>query len=206
MVHAYHVIMPAYGFWLPNDPRGSWSDFVGKWELIRFGRTTKHLPRRGLAELSRSELAARDSARATLDYPPVQFTGVQARGIARGFAAAVQRNGYAIWACAIMPEHTHLVIGRHTYKVEQIANLLKGAATRQLIKEGLHPLSKYGSRSRPPAMWAAKQWKTYLDDEQAIEEAVRYVEENPEREGKRRQAWSFVTRFAGLEQGWVTYH
>jgi hypothetical protein len=28
-VLAYHVVLGAYGFWLPNDPRGSWSDFVG---------------------------------------------------------------------------------------------------------------------------------------------------------------------------------
>lgn len=28
MVLAYHVIFGAYGFWLPNDPRGSWSKFV----------------------------------------------------------------------------------------------------------------------------------------------------------------------------------
>ncbi len=33
MIHAYHVIMGAYGFWLPNDPRGSWSAFVGAGNL-----------------------------------------------------------------------------------------------------------------------------------------------------------------------------
>ena len=36
-VLAYHLILTAYGFWLPNDPRGSWSDFVRAWELRRFG-------------------------------------------------------------------------------------------------------------------------------------------------------------------------
>ena len=41
MVSGYHVILSAYGFWLPNDPRGSWSDFVGAWELFRFGPATK---------------------------------------------------------------------------------------------------------------------------------------------------------------------
>ena len=41
MVYASHVIFCAYGFWLPNDPRGSWSDFVGSWELLRFGRATQ---------------------------------------------------------------------------------------------------------------------------------------------------------------------
>ncbi len=28
MVYAYHTIFAAYGIWLPNDPGGSWSDFV----------------------------------------------------------------------------------------------------------------------------------------------------------------------------------
>lgn len=28
-----HIILSAYGFWLPNDPRGPWSDFVGAYEL-----------------------------------------------------------------------------------------------------------------------------------------------------------------------------
>jgi len=41
MILGYHVIFGAYGFWLPNDPRGSWSDFVGAWELFRYGAATK---------------------------------------------------------------------------------------------------------------------------------------------------------------------
>ena len=28
MILGAHVIMGLYGFWLPNDPRGSWSEFV----------------------------------------------------------------------------------------------------------------------------------------------------------------------------------
>ena len=52
MVHGYHVILPHYGFWLPNDPRGSWSDLVYRWELVRFGRSTRHLEQRKLAQLS----------------------------------------------------------------------------------------------------------------------------------------------------------
>jgi len=29
MIVGYHVIFGMYGFWLPNDPSGSWSEFVG---------------------------------------------------------------------------------------------------------------------------------------------------------------------------------
>ena len=79
MVHGYHLILAAYGFWLPNDPRGSWSEFVGKWELVRFGRSTKAAEHRGSAALSSAELREREAARKALRYAPVQFTGVQAR-------------------------------------------------------------------------------------------------------------------------------
>jgi REP element-mobilizing transposase RayT len=207
MVHGYHLIMPAYGFWLPNDPRGSWSDFVRQWELVRFGKASRTALRRGLDELTAGELAQRDAARAALQYPPVRFTGVQARAIGTAFAEAARKSNYTLWACAIMPEHTHIVIARHRYAIEQIANLLKGAATRRLIAERLHPLAEFAPRDgRPPGVWAQRCWKVFLNSEADIEGAIQYVEENPIREGKPPQRWTCVTPFAGLAKGWVTYH
>ena len=41
MILGLHFIFSAYGFWLPNDPRGSWSDTVRDLELLRFGPATK---------------------------------------------------------------------------------------------------------------------------------------------------------------------
>jgi REP element-mobilizing transposase RayT len=208
MIHGYHVILPMYGFWLPNDPRGSWSDFVRKWELVRFGKATKTIERKELIELSESEIQQREAARSALRYPPVSIDGHQALAIANGFASKIKKGTYTIWACSILPEHTHLVIARHTYKVEQIANLLKGSSTSRIIEEGRHPLASHAEQGkRPPRMWAAREWKVYLDSEEAIEDAIRYVEENPEKEGKSKQAWPFVTPFAGIPKaGWTTYH
>ena len=48
-VLGYHAIFSAYGFWLPNDPRGSWSEFVGSYDLYRYGPATKTEERRSLA-------------------------------------------------------------------------------------------------------------------------------------------------------------
>jgi len=135
MIHGYHLILPMYGFWLPNDPRGSWSDIVRKWELVRFGRATKSLNRKELDQLTASELQQREDAKRTLLYPPVSIDGKQALSIANGFATKANNSNYTIWACSILPEHTHLVVARHTYKVEQIANLLKGASTSQIIAD-----------------------------------------------------------------------
>lgn len=120
----------------------------------------------------------------------------------------VTKSLYSVWACSILPEHTHLVLARHRYRVEQMINLLKGAATAELVRQGIHPLAKYVEPGgRPPRMWAEHEWKVYLDTEEAIENAIRYVEENPVKEDKPPQQWSFVTPFRGLDRGgWQTYH
>ena len=207
MVHGYHLILPHYGFWLPNDPRGSWSEFVAGWEIALFGKTTRHLPRRTLAMLSADELALRKAARQALHYPAVTLSGRQALSVANGFWEQSIKSGYVIWACAILPEHTHLVIARHRYKAEQIVNLLKGAGTLRLIADNIHPQQHYAeSGKRPPGMWARHQWKTFLDSDEAIENAIAYVLDNPLKEGKPRQDWKWITPYAGLEPGWTTYH
>ena len=207
MIHGYHVILPHYGFWLPNDPRGSWSLFVACWELVRFGKSTRHLEQRTLAQLSPEELAQREAARKALLYPPVTLTGRQALSVANGFKTQAGKSGYRIWALSILPEHTHLVIGRHRYKVEQIANLLKGAATRQLIEDDQHPLQRYAKPGqRPPGMWARRLWKVYLDSDEQLENAIAYVIDNPIKEGKPKQTWHWLTPYTGLDAGWTTYH
>ncbi len=208
MIHGYHLILPAYGFWLPNDPRGSWSDMVRKWELVRFGPATKNIERRTLDSLSESELASREAARKALTYPPVAFSDEQIAAIAEGFARRASKSNYTVWACAILPEHTHLVLARHIFIVEKLANQLKGAATRTLLENNIHPLAHLSrTEKRLPRMWAENQWKVYLDSEQAIENAIHYVEDNPMKEGLPKQDWPFVQPFAGITRGaWTTYH
>ena len=206
MIYGYHVILPMYGFWLPNDPRGSWSDFVGRWELVRFGRARRTLERKTLAELTPSERALRDSARASLLYQPVTLNEKQIASIAAGFAVSIGKNGYTVWGCSIMPQHTHLVIARHSYRVEQIANLLKGEATRQMVSDRWHPFQHLESQQRLPSVWTRGCWKSFLDNETAIEEAIRYVEQNPILEEKPKQEWPFVRLYGGLDPGWITYH
>jgi len=129
-----------YGYWLPNDPRGSWSDFVGRWELVQFGRPRRTVLKKSLSELIPQEISTRNAAQRALLYPPVTLSDDQVKSVAAGFADLVRKSGYTVWACAIMPQHAHLVIARHTYKVEQIATLLKGAATRQIVEDRRHPM------------------------------------------------------------------
>lgn len=196
MILASHVIFSAYGFWLPNDPRGSWSDFVRKWELLRFGPATKVTDRRSVAGRPHDR-AARLAAKRALTYPPVHFTGAQAQAIGFAFRDFIRKSQVAVLACSILPDHVHMVIGRHHYHVEQIVNLLKGEATRRLLADNLHPLASCrGPDGRAPRCWAQGLWKVFLDSGEAVEQSVHYVEQNPPKEGKPPQRWSFVTRAA----------
>jgi hypothetical protein len=90
MVIGYHVIFGAYGFWLPNDPRGSWSDFVGSWELFRYGPATKTDEVRSVAHC-RHDTALRFAAKPALQYPAVKFTGLQAKAIGEAFCQLHQK-------------------------------------------------------------------------------------------------------------------
>ncbi len=84
MAVGYHIIFGAYGFWLPNDPRGSWSDFVGAFELYKSGRATKTTERHSVAKLPHDR-EKRWTDKERLMFPAVTFTGIQARDIARRF-------------------------------------------------------------------------------------------------------------------------
>jgi REP element-mobilizing transposase RayT len=124
----------------------------------------------------------------------VHFDGFQARAVGRAFGGFARKSGLSVWACSILCEHVHLVIGRHRYRIEQVANLLKGEATRHLVEEGRHPFLEYRQpNGRVPRCWAAGEWKVFLDSVEAIHNAIDYVERNPFKEGKPRQRWSFVT-------------
>ena len=194
MIVGFHIIFGAYGFWLPNDPRGSWSKTVRSWELFRYGEAKKTTAKHSLAHLPHDH-NLRLEAKTALKYPAVKFTGLQARAIARGFSESCTRAAVPVWACAILPDHVHIVTGSLHIAANQLAIQLKGAATKQLLEEGIHPLTEFcEENARPPKCFARGQWTVFLN-ESHISNAIRYVENNPLKEGKRLQHWKFVTQF-----------
>ena len=153
MIPASHVIFGAYGFWLPNEPRGSWSEFVAPWELYRYGNASKVETTQSLAHVPHDR-AARLAAKSS--NPAVHFTGLQARAVGRGFGKSLEKGSITCLACAILPEHVHMVLARHDHKAELLVNLLKGAASRALVKEDIHPLATFKDPDgRTPKCWSA---------------------------------------------------
>jgi len=193
MVIAHHLIFTTYGFWLPNDPRGSWSDFVRSWELYWYGPATKVATRRSLARDAHDH-ELRQLQKTALRYDPVYFNELQIACVARGFQRAVTESDYVVLACSILPEHVHMVVRRHRNRGEQMIGHFKARATQQLVAEELHPFLDHRdeSGSIPPA-WTSRGWKVFLNTVEDIDRAVRYVQRNPTKQRRAQQEWAFVT-------------
>lgn len=199
MVFACHLIFTTHGFWLPNDPRGSWSDFVASWELFWYGAATKTTERRSVAR-RRHDRALRLVQKTAMKYPPVVFSGEQARCVAEGIGRAVREAGYVVYACSVMPDHVHLVIARHPRPAKRIVGHLKARATRVLNHAELNPMGDYRvPDGRVPSPWVEGCWTVFLDSHADIVRAIAYVENNLTREGFKAQHWTFVTPY--LQRG-----
>jgi REP element-mobilizing transposase RayT len=132
-----------------------------------------------------------------LAHEPVEFSGLQARAIARGFADYCERSGLVVPACSIMKRHAHLVVMRHICDIEQVARLLKGAATAQLKRENLHPFKDEPySNGNLPSPWTRHSWAPFLWSDEDFHREIRYVNNNPVRDGLREQNWNFVCQYA----------
>lgn len=187
----YHTIFSAYGFWLPNDPRGSWSDFVHAWELYRFGGSaTKVAAKRSHAH-DHHDVEFRREMKNHLKYPPARFEAKARESIARGFSRACNEFNFVIHACAIGFDHIHLVAGRDAQRpVEQVVAVLKARATTQMKTDNTHPMRAY--RDCPTA-WGKSCWKVFVNDADQLRNAIQYVNRHPTKEGLPSQAWDFVT-------------
>jgi REP element-mobilizing transposase RayT len=192
MVLGYHIILSAYGFWLPNDPRGSWSDTIRVYELLQFGPATKVNTTRSVAHTPHDR-ELRRAAKQALQHKPVRFTGIQARAIASGFAIASREHDYIIDALAILPDHAHLVLRAHPRHIDDIAKHLKAKATRQLSLESIHPfVDDPRADGTLPSPWARNHWSPFIDSPAYLRKAIDYVNDNPGRSGLKRQHWKCV--------------
>src|SRR5437879_1781651 len=111
MVIAYHLIWTAYGWWLPNDPRGSSSyeirvERIADLGPIHYGRKPVQPPR---PEIRAFFAQARDA----LAHEPLAFTDGEIDRLGTSIGLVIRERRYTCYACAVMPDHVHLLIRRH---------------------------------------------------------------------------------------------
>ena len=191
IVIAHHLILTAYGWWLPTDPRGSCSPATGCDVIAELGEL--HQGRRQVQPPGAEIRKFYTRAEGVLKHPLLEFRSHEVRATAEAFAETVSQYRYTCYACAIMPDHVHLIIRKHKDKAEQmIENFQRSSRLR---------LSSLQLRTPDHPVWVRSGWRVYLDRPDDIRRTVRYVRENPLKRRMPEQQWVFVSEYDGWPLG-----
>jgi REP element-mobilizing transposase RayT len=186
-VIAYHLIWTNYGTWLGNDPRGSGSRTVDTPILAELGEA--HYGRKKVQPARSKVREFYEQAESRLQFPVIRFEPDQFDQIAAAFAETIRNCRYTCYACAIMPDHVHMVIRKHRDIAEQMIENVQSDSRLRLQSSGIVPADH--------PVWTLKGWHVFLDSPMAVRGRIAYVEGNPLKEGLARQIWPFVVPYDG---------
>jgi REP element-mobilizing transposase RayT len=182
MVIGYHLIWTAYGWWLPNDPRGSNSHEMRVARIEDLGPL--HPGRKSVQPSSHELRAFYQEAQDRLAHEPLVFNDGDVALIAESFAQVIREEAYTCHACAIMPDHVHILIARQRDWAETMIEKFQKRSRDALIAAGqqgnLHPV------------WGGPGWKVFLNTAEDMVRIVNYIQHNPVKAGKAEQVWRFV--------------
>ncbi len=185
MIIAHHLIWTGYGWWLPNDPRGSTSRTVNSDIIAELGEL--HYGRKEIQPASTEIREFYRQAGTVLAHPLLELAPVQTAAVGEIFREVIVRNKYTCYACAIMPDHVHILIRKHRQKAEEIIAELQEASMNHLAEQGLCP-------SGHP-VWTKGGWKGFLDHPDGIKRTITYINANRRKQNLPSQSWAFVTEY-----------
>jgi REP element-mobilizing transposase RayT len=117
----------------------------------------------------------------------VHFTGRQALDVALAIRDLVEEYNVVIWACAVMPNHVHLLAARHTLTPTKIVAACRARASRRLHDADQWPAD------RP--IWGKGKWTVDLETPPDARTRIAYINRDPSEAGLPAQRWSFVTPY-----------
>src|SRR5207253_1635434 len=98
-------------------------------------------------------------------------------------------------ACAVMPDHVHLLIRRHRDKAELMIERFQERTRTALIEAGL--------RTPTHPVWTkGPGWKGFLNTRRDFERDIEYIRLNPVKIGRPEQIWDFVKPYDGWLPGY----
>jgi REP element-mobilizing transposase RayT len=188
MVAAYQLIWTVYGSWLPNDPRGSSSHTIRSDVIAALGEL--HQGRKKVQPASADLRRFCETARSVLKHELRILSPSEIDLIAESFSQAIQLHRYTCYACAIMPDHVHILIRKHRDIAENMIRNLQDASALRLVASGC--------RRADHPVWGGPGWKEFLETQDDIRRTVRYIEGNPAKAHRPPQTWPFVRAY-----GWM---
>ena len=185
MVLAHHLIFVAYGWWLPNDPRGSMSHTIASDVIADLGEV--HYGRKRVQPASRDIREFYERASDVLKFPLLTFAPPGREVIARAFESVVLTEHYTCYACAIMHDHVHVVMRKHKHHAEEMIRQLQAASRDAVLR--------VGTRDAEHPVWGGPGWKVFIDSTEDIRRTIRYVEQNPVKARQPVQHHPFVVPY-----------
>jgi REP element-mobilizing transposase RayT len=191
MIAGFRLIWTAYGWWLPNDPRGSSSHGIRVEEVAALGDL--HYGRKSVQPPGRDIMQFYDQARAALKHPLLTLEDADIELVASGFAQVVAERHYTCYACAIMPDHVHVLIRKHRDHAEAMIENLQDASRHRLIR----------AERRTPThpVWGGPGWKVFLYTAADFVRVIDYIRQNPVKAWRPPQRWEFVKEYGGWMPG-----
>ena len=186
---AHHLVLTAYGHWLPNDLRGSGSqdfydDKLAPLGPIHHGRRPAH------GQPSRDELRSFSrKAEPLLNFPIIWFDDAKRQVVGEAFADVIRQRRYTVYACAILSNHAHLVIRRHRDDALTMWNALAEGSRLRLCTQ-----QDCDTGPRHP-IWSQRPYKVFLHTPDDVRGRVAYIRRNPLKEGLPEQRWDFVAAY-----------
>ena len=188
LVIAYHLIWTVYGWWLPNDPRGSgsstvYSNIIAELGELRHGRKRVQPAGRDLEMFY-------ERAADVLMHPLLKFGPTEMALVGEALVEVIAQRRYTCWACAVMPDHVHLLIRKHRDLAEDMIEHLKAGARERLIDEGSFPPDH-------PVWTGGGGWKVFLDGPDEVRRTIPYIQQNPLALGLPPQVYPWVKPYDG---------
>ena len=187
IVIAHHLVWTIYGVWLPNDPRGSSShrvasDVIAELGELHFGR--KQVQPAGWAVRDFQQKAAE-----VLRFGVLSLGLPEIDIIAAAIDESISTEKYTCYACAIMPDHVHILVRKHKHEAEQMIATFQQSSRLRLR-------NAYPKMTTHP-IWGGPGWKVFLDHPDDIRRTITYIERNPIQWRLPRQDWPFVKPYDG---------
>ena len=187
IIIAHHLIFHGYGFWLPNDPRGSGSTELREEKFddlgpIHTGRKAVQPPKPALKQFWRQ-------ARPRLEHPLLWFDEKKRQAIADAFAEVIHRERYTAWACAVLTNHAHLCIRRH--RDDGVTMWYKLAERSRSV------LRLFADVPDDHPIWSERPYDVFLYTPKEVRGRVHYIQGNPAKEDLPPQTWPFVKAYDG---------
>jgi len=186
IVIAHHLIWTAYGWWLPNDPRGSTARTIASDRIAALGEL--HYGRKTIQPASRDVRAFYRKAAEVLKHPLLEIRGNAVRLVATAFGDVIAQHRYTCYACAIMPDHVHILIRKRRHRAEEMIEFLQNTSRWKLIEGCLWP-------SDHPVWTGGGGWSVFLDHPDEVERTIPYIVGNPAKIGLPAQRWPFVIAY-----------